>query len=111
MDHIIFDFGSTQKWAKSDASLSVDALDGVGDGDRIRASGDVLFFHIVKFCDDFRWILDSFCMILSTRLEAFSRCMNGPRSTAKYVIFITFSSVFDPAKIYHKPTLGGFPEK
>ena len=46
---MIFDFGSTRKWAKNDASLSVDAFDGVRDGDRIRASGDVLFFHIVKF--------------------------------------------------------------
>ena len=46
--NIIFDFGSTQKCAKSDASRSVDAFDGVRDGDRIRASGDVLFFHIVK---------------------------------------------------------------
>ena len=51
--NIIFDFGSTQKWAKSDASLSVDAFGGVRDGDRIRASGDVLFFHIVKFTSVF----------------------------------------------------------
>ena len=39
----------TQKWAKSDASRSVDGFGGVRNGDRIRASGDVLFFHIVKF--------------------------------------------------------------
>ena len=44
----MFDFGHTQKCAKSDASLSVDAFDGVRDGDRIRASGDVLFFHILS---------------------------------------------------------------
>ena len=46
--NIIFDFGSTQKCAKSDASRSVDAFDGVRDGDRIRASGDVLFFPYSK---------------------------------------------------------------
>ena len=39
---------STQKWSKNDASLSVDGFGGVRNGDRIRASGDVLFFHIVK---------------------------------------------------------------
>ena len=47
--NIIFDFGSTQKWAKSDAPLSVGAFGGVRNGHRTRASGDVLFFHIVKY--------------------------------------------------------------
>ena len=56
--NIIFDFASTQKLAKSDASPSVDAFDGVRDGDRIRASGDVLFFHIVKFS----MTLSDFCI-------------------------------------------------
>ena len=33
---------------KNDASLSVDGFGGVRNGDRIRAAGDVLSFHIVK---------------------------------------------------------------
>ena len=70
-------------------------------------------FHIFwwSFCDDFRCILESFCMILGSRLEAWSRPMNGPWSTSKRVIFITFWSVFDPAKSSLKPTLCDFPEK
>ena len=40
---------STQKWSKNDASLSVDGFGGVRNVHRIRASGDVLFFHIVKY--------------------------------------------------------------
>ena len=47
--NIIFDFASSQKCAKNDASPGVDAFDGVRNGDRIQASGDVLFFHMVKF--------------------------------------------------------------
>ena len=39
---------STQKWSKNDASLSVDGFGGVRNVHRIRASGNVLFFHIVK---------------------------------------------------------------
>ena len=65
--NIIFDFGSTQKWAKNDASLSVDAFDGVRDGDRIRASGDVLFFHIVQFKSSNCFHMDSW-----TIFDAFS---------------------------------------
>ena len=38
----------TQKWTKYDATGSVDGFGGVRNGDRIRASGDVLFFHILK---------------------------------------------------------------
>ena len=64
-----------------------------------------------SFCGDFRCILTSFCKILDARLEAWSRCMNGPWSTSKCVIFITFWSVFDPAKIELQPLLCGFPEK
>ena len=41
--------GHTQKWAKSEASLSVGGFGGVRNVHRIRASGDVLFFHIVKY--------------------------------------------------------------
>ena len=64
-----------------------------------------------SFCGDFRCILTSFCKILDARLEAWSRCMNGPWSTSKCVIFITLWSVFDPAKIELQPLLCGFPEK
>ena len=57
-------------------------------------------FHIFlwSFCDDFRCILVPFCMILDSRLYAWSRYMNGPWSTSKRVIFIIFWSIFDPAK-------------
>ena len=61
-----------------------------------------------SFCGDFRCILASFCMILSTYLEAWSRYMNGPRSRSKRVIFITFSRVFDTSKIEISVTLAGF---
>ena len=64
-----------------------------------------------SFCSDFRCISASFCMILDTRLEAWSPSTNGPWSTSKCVIFITFWSVFDPAKIKLTPALCGFPEK
>ena len=64
-----------------------------------------------SFCGDFKCILASFCMILSTYLEAWSRYMNGPRSTSKRVIFITFWSVFCVGKITLSVTFGGFPEK
>ena len=64
-----------------------------------------------SFCSDFRGISASFCMILDTRLEAWSPSTNGPWSTSKCVIFITFWSVFDPAKIELQPLLCGFPEK
>ena len=64
-----------------------------------------------SFCGDFRCILTSFCKILDARLEAWSRCMNGPWSTSKCVIFSIFWSVFDPAKIELQPLLCGFPEK
>ena len=64
-----------------------------------------------SFCGDFRCILASFCMILSTYLEAWSRYMNGPRSRSKRVIFIIFSRVFDTSKIEISVTLAGFPGK
>ena len=64
-----------------------------------------------SFCGDFGCILAWFCMILGSRLEAWSRSMNGPRSRSKRVIFITFSSVFDTPKIKLTPTFCGFPEK
>ena len=65
----------------------------------------------LSFCGDFRCILASFCVILRIRPEAWSRSMNGPRSTSKRVIFITFSSVFDTGKIEFSITFRGFPEK
>ena len=61
-----------------------------------------------SFCGDFRCILASFCMILSTYLEAWSRYMNGPRSRSKRVIFTTFSRVFDISKVQISETLAGF---
>ena len=57
--NIIFDFGHTLKSPKSDASLSVDEFSGVRNGDRIRASGDVLFFHIVQFAKSVDSLLDN----------------------------------------------------
>ena len=64
-----------------------------------------------SFCGDFKCILASFCRILSTYLEAWSRYMNGPRSNSKRVIFITFWSVFCVEKITLLVTFGGFSEK
>ena len=40
---------SPQKLSKNDVSLSVEAFGGVRNGDRMRASGHVIFFHIVQF--------------------------------------------------------------
>ena len=38
-------FGHTQNWPKNDASWNVDGFNIVRNGDRIQASGDMLFFH------------------------------------------------------------------
>ena len=38
-------FGHTKKFEKNDAPRNVDGFGGVRNGDRIRVSGDVLFFH------------------------------------------------------------------
>ena len=53
-----------------------------------------IYVFSCSFRGDLWCILASFCMILSSRLEAWSRYMNGPRSNSKRVIFITFWSVF-----------------
>ena len=52
VEHKIEGFRVHPKVIKNDASSSVDGFGGVRNGDRIRASGDVLFFHIVKFSDE-----------------------------------------------------------
>ena len=53
-----------------------------------------IYVFSCSFRGDLWCIFASFCMILSSRLEAWSRCMNGHRSNSKRVIFITFWSVF-----------------
>ena len=70
-----------------------------------------IYVFSCSFRGDLWCILASFCMILSSRLEAWSRCMNGPRSNSKRVIFITFWSVFCVGKIALLVTFGGFSEK
>ena len=70
-----------------------------------------IYVFSCSFRGDLWCILASFCMILSSRLEAWSRYMNGPRSNSKRVIFITFWSVFCVGKIELPVTFGGFPEK
>ena len=78
-----------------------------------------VFYHcktgICVFSCSFRadlWcILASFCMILCTRLDAWSRCMNGPQSNSKRVIFIIFWTVFCTGKIPLPVSLAGFSEK
>ena len=61
-----------------------------------------------SFCGDFRCILASFCMILGTHLEAWSRCMNGHRSNSKRIIFIIFWCVFGTAKSSYRWRLVDF---
>ena len=51
-----------------------------------------------SFCGDFRCVLQSFCRIVGTRLEALSQYMNGPQSNSKRVISITFWNVLCTAK-------------
>ena len=70
-----------------------------------------IYVFSCSFRGDLWCILASFCMILSSRLEAWSRYMNGPRSNSKRVIFITFWSVFCVGKIELPVTFGGFSEK
>ena len=64
-----------------------------------------------SFCDDLNCILASFCMILASRLQTWSRSTNGARSNSKRVIFIIFWSVFCTGKISLPKTFAGFPEK
>ena len=70
-----------------------------------------IYFFKCSFHGDLWCILASFCMILVSRLEAWSPYMNGPRSNSKFVICITFWSVFCVGKIELPGTFGGFPEK
>ena len=65
----------------------------------------------LSFRADLWCILASFCMILCTRLEAWSRYMNGHQSNSKRVICITFWNVFRTGKIPLPVTLAGFSEK
>ena len=64
-----------------------------------------------SFCDDFNCSLASFCMVLGSRLEAWYRYMNGPRSNSKRVIFIIFWSIFCVGKNELSITFCGVPEK
>ena len=44
-------------------------------------------------------VLGQFCRIFGTRPKTHTRYMNGPWSSSKIAIFITFSCVFDTGKI------------
>ena len=61
-----------------------------------------IYFFKCSFRGDLWCILASFCMILCTRLEGWSRYMNGPQSNSKRVISITFWSVFVPEKYRYR---------
>ena len=67
--------GERQKWTRYDAFFSGRST--VCGFDHCKSGVHVFS---CSFCDDFSCFLASFCMIWGTRLEAWSKCMNAPRS-------------------------------